>query len=73
MTLFIIFITMLMLFFVGWNHYATKRFQKRYRAHYSDGEVSRPMNYYLAKNYAEIFGGKVVKDESLDPYGFSKE
>jgi hypothetical protein len=54
-------------------HAFSKRFEKRYRAHYPDGNMSRPMSYFTARNYADIFGGKVIKDESLNAYGYPKE
>ena len=35
----------------------------RFRVRYDDGEVSMPMYYNTARDYAEIFGGTVILKE----------
>ena len=32
----------------------------KFRVKYNDGRISRPMDYATAKDYAEMFGGKVI-------------
>ncbi len=40
----------------------THRLRGKFKVKYSDGKTSQNFSYYIAKDYAEMFGGEVLDD-----------